>query len=443
MRKIQVLLLLAFLFRGEHTLGQDVAPSHPTDSLVTRQYTIAYGSRPNMEAGALSTLSVTSLAFDQVSNLIRKSRFDNGWTRAANVAFIQLYLGLTAYGALPHEYFGHYSRAKEFGVTPKLSSDFPSIGGDDVFKVKHQMSALHRQMIVAAGPEFTTTVTREAIKQMYSEPTAPSYIGNYLAVGKIVDGLMYTQNNLKPFLKDPEQYYQDNEDYFKRNPVPNDPLSFALALTESYGYYDDFVPKDATWLYRPANLSLYVNDFLKDQHRRMKRAQILTLLDPALLSFLYGNYQYLVNGKPFFKPLMLRVGGVRMMPSIRANLGELGAENYYDLYLLTPRSQAVLLYYRQGGNLNDQLFGGGAEINNLSLGPSIRLSTQLDYWRNGRIKDNGVNVMETVRYGISNRFFLTASGGYKTKGGLIGKQYGGGFYGHAGLGVNLSYRGND
>jgi hypothetical protein len=140
---------------------------------------------------------------------------------------------------------------------------------------------------------------------------------------------------------------------------------------------------------------------------------------------------------------MVRLGNTRVMPSVRANLGELGAENYYDLYLLTPRSGTILLYYRQGGNLHDQLYGGGAEINHLSLASSFRLSTQLDYWHNERTGGNGINAMETLRYAVSDRFFLSASAGYKTKGGLIGKPYGAGFYGYAGLGIRLRYRAND
>lgn len=412
--------------------------SAQTDT-IQRSYTLRYGSLPNIESGAATTIGATSLVFDQVNNLIDKKANNNFFLRLANFGLVQFYLGITGYAAAPHEYFGHYSRAKEFGITPHYRLDFPSLGGDNVFKVNYNMPVIERQMIVAAGPEFTNQLNYEATQQMYSGQKVPTYYGLYFLAGKLVDGILYVQKDLKTFLDDPNQYYADNAEYFQRNPVPNDPLSYALALTESYGYYDNIIDKNATWVYQPDDASVYVNDFIKDQYKRMKRAYVLQLFDPALVLGLYGNYNYLVNGKLFTDIPMLRVGDLRLMPSIRANLGELGAENYYDLYFLTPQLRAFNVYYRRGGNMQDDLQGGGINIRNVQLTKGLTAGIQADYWYNGRTNKSNYNVMPQVSARLTKGFAVLGAIGYKTEGGLMGKPYKEGLYGDVGLQFNLNY----
>jgi hypothetical protein len=393
---------------------------------------------PNIESGAKSSIGVTSLIFDQLNNKIRHSKINGVATRAVNYFAVNFYLGLTGYATLPHEYFGHYSRAREFGITPKLTISFPAPGGDDVFRVPHSMSATERQMIVAGGPELTSQIAFEATKEMYSGNVVPAYQGLYLFAGKVVDGIMYTQNNVKPFLDDPNKYYDDNKDYFKKNPVPNDPLAYALALTESYGYYENFLPKNATWLYKAPDLNVYKNEFIEDQYRRMKRAYILQLLDLTSLYGLYGAYQYIVNDKAFIKPFMLKVHGVKFMPYIRANMGELGAENYYDLFI-TPRSNlSYNIYYRHGGNMFDKIDGAGGEVR-AKISSKLSLTSGIDFWNNERTDKKNFNTLQTLRLKLQ-RLALATSVGYKTKGALMGKPWDEGVYGYFGVGYSFDYK---
>lgn len=432
MSNFYVSSLLAFI------LSICVPMIYPQDSTkVLKEYHLEYGSLPNIESGARTTVGINSLMFDMINHSLKNSRWNNALTRTFNAGFVQFYLGLFTFAAAPHEFFGHYSRAREFGITPKISLAFPVISGDDVFKVTYHVPVIERQMIVSSGPELTMGVAREELKEIYGGKPAPSYAGNFLLAGKIIDMLMYTQNNVKPFIKDPEKFYMDNASYFRRNPVPNDPLSYVLALTESYGYYDSFVPKNAIWLYRPPNLNVYVNDFFKDQYKRMKRSQILALMDPALLYFFYGNYQYIAHDQATFTPFMFNVSGYRFMPSIRAYLGELGAENYYDLYLVTPSGQQVIVYYRQGGNMFDQIYGGGVEVGKIRIAGNYTLTSQADFWYNERSDKSNFNIMESVDYDITKRWLISISLGYKTKGQIAGKPYFDGLYGYSGFGIRL------
>jgi hypothetical protein len=431
------LLFLFFAWSSDYAIGQDTT--------LTRHYEIQYGTNPNIESGSQSAIGVSSLIFDQTSKLIKnkvKNRTANFVSRIANFGLVQFYFGAQLYAAIPHEYFGHYSRAREFGVTPKLRFDFPQLGGDDIFFVTHNMPVLERQMIVAAGPEVTATIAYKATQQLYTDEYAPSYIGNYLFGGKIIDHFMYLQNNVKPFLENPNKYYEERPDYFSRNPVPNDPLSYVLALTESYGYYDGFIDKNAIWVQRFADMSVYTqNEFIKDQYQRMKSAYLQTLLDPTNLYFLIGNALYLAKGQTFFKPFMFRMKTVSFMPSVRANMGENGIENYYDLFFKVKNFPAFSVYYRTGGNMFHKTNGIGGEFRNLELTQRLRLNAQFDYWENERTKTNNFNIATGIALNDKSQLFsISGNIGYKSYGNLMGKQMSEGFYGFVGLGMNLNYK---
>lgn len=434
--KITFLIISQLILTSTTLFGQD--------TLIQRRYEIQYGTNPNIESGAQSALGLSSLIFDQTSLLIKtkvKSKVGNLFARVGNFGLVQFYFGAQLYATIPHEYFGHYSRAREFGVTPKLKLDFPSLGGDNVFIVPQSMPVLQRQMIVAAGPEVTASIAYKATQQLYSDEYSPNYLGNYLLAGKIIDQYIYLQNNVKPFLENPNKYYQESAAYFARNPVPNDPLSYILALTESYGYYDEFLDKDNIWVQQFPDMSLYTeNEFIKDQYNRMKFSYLLTILDPTNLYFLYGNFLYLAKGQTFFKPFMFNIKGVSFMPSVRANLGENGIENYYDVFFKVKNLPSFSVYYRTGGNMFHQTNGFGTEIRKLILTDRIKLNGQFDYWRNERTETDNINVATGINMtDKKNRFSVSGNVGYKSYGHLMGKPFSEGIYGYIGLGMNIEY----
>lgn len=417
------------------------------DTIVTRHYEIQYGTNPNIETGSQSAIGVSSLIFDKTSQLIKnkvKSKTGSLFARIGNFGLVQFYFGAQLYATIPHEYFGHYSRAKEFGITPKLNLNFPSLGGDNIFLVTQNIPVLQRQMISASGPEVTATIAYKATQQLYTDEYSPTYIGNFLLSGKIIDQYIYVQNNVKPFLENPNEYYKKEADYFNGNPVPNDPLSYALALTESYGYYDSFLDKNKTWVQQFPDMGVYTqNDFIKDQYKRMKSAYLQTLLDPTNLYFLYANYLYLAKGETFFRPFMFKIKNVSFMPSIRANLGENGIENYYDMFFKVKNLPAFSVYYRTGGNMFHQTKGVGTEFRNLNITNRIKINGQLDYWNNERTKTNNFNIATGINLTNKQKIFSVSGNiGYKSYGNIMGKPLGEGVYGYIGLGMNLKYKTN-
>lgn len=389
----------------------------------------------------MSALGISSLVFDQVNESIGKNLRPgplNAAMRLLNAGVVQIWLGLPLFATIPHEFFGHHMRAGEFGISSKVYLNFPALGGKTVFYAYQSTPAIDRQMIVAAGPEVTQTIAYKATRELYSQPYSPSYIGDYFLAGKFVDAYYYYVNNVVGFISNPNKYVKDNASFLQANPVPNDPVAYLLALTESYGYYP-FMDKNAIWLEQFPDMTVYTNNaFIQDQSRRMRRAYLLTALDPTNLHFLYGNGLYLITGKTFFKPFMIHAGNLSFMPSVRANLGELGIENYFDLYFKGERFPSFSVYYRQGGNLFDQLRGAGGEIQPFDLGNRFQLSGQLDYWNNSRLHTNNFNITTTAGFS-DGKGFLTylLTGGYKSKGNLMGKPFDKGPYVYLGLDLTM------
>jgi hypothetical protein len=429
-------------------LATNSLDSFGQDTLATRHYEIQYGTNPNIETGSESAIALSSLLFDKTSQLIKnkvKSKTGNAFARMGNFALVQFYLGAPLYATIPHEYFGHFSRAKEFGYTPsKLELYFPAFGGDITLIQNQNMPVLQRQMIPAAGPEVTATIAYKATQKLYTDEYSPSYMATYLLAGKIIDQYIYLENNVKPFLQNANEYYKKETDYLSKKTVPNDPLAYILALTESYGYYDSFLDRNNNWVQKFPDMTVYTqNEFIKDQYKRMKSAYLQTALDPTNFYYLYANALYLVKGKTFFKPFMFKIKNVSFMPSVRANLGENGIENYYDLFFKVKKAPPFSIYYRTGGNMSHQTKGFGTEFRNLSITNRIRLCGQLDYWNNERTKTNNFNIATGINLtDRKNLFSISGNIGYKSYGNLMGKPFGQGIYGYIGLGMNLKYKVN-
>ena len=401
-----------------------------------------YGSNPNIESGSASAISISSLIFDQINREVSKikSKPVNILTRVLNFSIIQNFFGGQIYATIPHEYFGHYLVARNYGIRPELRLNFPALGGDNIFEIKQSIPVQDRMRIVAAGVEVTAMIAHQATRKLYSGSKSPSYSGNFLLAGKILDQYLYLEQNVKPFLENPNRFYDNNANYFNRNPVPNDPLSYILALTESYGYYSDFLDENEIWLQRFSDMSQYTdNEFIKDQYRRMKKAFLFTLLDPTNLYYLIGNSKYLIKGQTFFQPLMINFQKLSIIPGIRANLGPLGVENYYDLFFLFNQTIPLQIYYRNGGNLFHAINGMGAIMENIPVNSRLKIGCQGDFWRNQRNLSNHFNFDLTIR-NIDRKNFLTiiAKLGFKSAGSLMGKPFDKGVYGYLGLGLNLT-----
>lgn len=413
------------------------------DTTIIRSYSLLYGSNPNIESGAVSSIGTSSLIFDQLNHSIKriKNRPLSFSARLLNFSLLQFYFGSQLYATLPHEYFGHYSRAREFGIESNVQSNFPGIGGSTTLFLSQSIPTIQRQMIMAAGPEVTAEIAYKATQELYSADYVPTYFGNYLLAGKLIDQFFYYQNNVRPFIEDPNKYLIDNRVELQKNPVGNDPFSYTLALTESYGYYDSFLDKKALWVQQFPDMTVYTkNEFIKDQSKRMNTAYLMAALDPTNLYFLYGNALYLITGKSYFRPFMFRLRKVNFMPSVRVNAGELGIENYYDVFFKIKNYPSFNIYYRTGGNLIHHINGFGVSFRKIHLNSRISVDAELDYWNNDRTNKNSFNVSSI--WHLSNRNHTMSSLwalGYKSEGNLMGKTFGAGLYGYVGIKLQLKY----
>jgi|GEM_PF-4048833 len=434
MFRLFITIISAFLWAQLPAFGQN--------STLRKTYEVYYGTEPNIESGTASIFHLSSLSFDRINRSIENKVSNKGLqvtARIANYGLAQLYLGGLVYGTFLHEYMGHHARGREFGVNMDLKYNFPGLGGDNIYFTDHHLPAISRQYISAGGPEATNMLAYHATKQLYGGNAVGSYIGNFLLAGKLIDGIFYIEGEIKPFLEDPNRYYRNNASFFSKNPVPNDPLSYVMALTESYGIYDSIIDKDSIWVQRQEDMSVYTdNEFIHDQYDRLQTAFLLAAIDPSLIYFFYGTYAYLVHGKAFIKPFMFNIHAVSFMPSVRAAYGDLGAENYFDVFFKVSGIPPFNVYYRSGGNTFDRLSGGGIEMRQIVI-DRFTLDGQIDYWYDGREKANKFNVYSKIAYTFpSSPFSLLVGLGVKSKGGLMGKPYYNGLYGYIGGGLTLT-----
>jgi hypothetical protein len=425
------LIYLQIVFSLIQLSAQDIIPIN---------YTFQYGSNPNMESGVRSSYALSNLIFDQTNLLIKKTQPKSVLLRALNVGIIQLFLGKELYGFAPHEYFGHVKRLEEFNLPQDgFELRFPDVGGFTKFKLSYSVAPEKRLLVSAAGPEVSSLMAYQAVKDLYSGNYVATHLGNNIFFNKL-GNYVYYKSDFPAFFNNPQRYVDaiKSSPHYQTNPEPGDFGMYAFTLTESYGYYDSFIKRDAVALDFPENAALLNNVFIKDQNRRMNNSMLLSLADLTILQFLIGNYQYIVKGKTFYKPFMIDIKGTKLMPSIRSNLGEIGAENYFDLSLVLPNKNSLNIYYRNGGNLIHDIKGFGVSFNRLNK-DNIKLHTESDYWFNERKNAHNFNLSCGLQVKLTQQTQLVGTVGYKTEGNLMGKPFNKGVYVFGGLGISLDY----
>ncbi len=407
---------------------------------ITVNYTFQFGSNPNMEQGVRSNYALSNLIFDQTNALIKKIQPKSVLLRALNVGFLQIFLGKELYGFAPHEYFGHVKRLEEFNLPHDgFELRFPGVGGFTKFKLTYSVAPYKRLLVSAAGPEVSSLMAYQAVKDLYSGNYVGTHLGDNILFNKL-GNYVYYKTDFPTFFNNPQRYVDGikSSPHYQTNPGPGDFGMYAFTLTESYGYYDNFIHRDAVALDFPENAALLNNDFIKDQNRRMNNSMLLSLADLTVLQFLIGNYQYIAKGKSFYKPFMIDIKGTKFMPSIRSNLGEIGAENYFDLSLVLPNKNSLNVYYRNGGNLIHEINGFGVAFNRLNKN-KVKLHTESDYWFNERNSSHNFNLSCGLQIKLTPHTQLVGTLGYKTKGNLMGKPFNKGVYAFGGMGFSLDY----
>lgn len=400
-----------------------------SQSVEKQEFTLMMGYPVTIESGAATTVSLSGLLFESINGSLDLLQINNIYTRAVHSLGIQIFLGSSFFGTFPHEFFGHEMACLDAGIQPDFfRMNFPLPGGRVEFTTTYaQSTPEQRMMIASSGPEVTAFIAYDAVKKLYSGKAVPSYTGNFLIAGKLVDSLIYWSYSLDAFVHDPENYPE--------SAYLNDNFAYALALTEKYGHYSHLNLSSQRWPYKPSSPGAYVNGFLTDLNTRMWTSYLLQALDPALIYFFLGNYDYIVHGKTRFEAVMFEIGPVRWMPSIRADLGLVGPENYYDLFLLIGRKLPMNFYVRTGGCQDEALYGFGFEIRNIRWN-ILTCSLQADYWKADR-SSAGFNLYIETAFDCLEFFKPVLAVGYKTEGHLMGKSPKEGPYGYAGFNLFL------
>lgn len=417
-----------------------------SDTIEKQTYTFGWGTPPNTDVLAMNGTSLTSFTFNHIDLKLKNSKLDNALIRSFNSVFVQYYLGGFVFTILPHE-LGHYYQARQAGIMPrKLNIPFPKIGGFILYDANYIDHTPEQRMLIASrGMETSASNNYITNTKFYSGRKVPQHYFWYYFNSKVIDAFYYSSiSNL--FVKSPTDYFEYIAEVIERKngitaieepAIVDDPVNYLLSLTESYGYYDTIIDFSSAWVYRPENPDVYLNEFIVDQNKRMKTAYILQLVDPALLNSFYGLINYIAKGKIEHQPYMLKIKNTRFMPAIRANLGLLGVENYFDLYVKNDNLPPFNLYYRTGGNMFHSIFGGGVAVRELNIWRKFAVDAQADYWYNQRSSKSNFNLGFNFNYELHRNFQLVASANYKTKGSLVGKPVNEGFYGWLGFSLKL------
>lgn len=410
------------------------------DTLPTKNYKFVWGLNSSIDELATNTTSLSNLAFDQMNNIIRNSNskwVNNPVSRCLNIG-IQGTVGTWMFITLPHE-LAHTVRGTEGGINDlsvKLEAKF--MGGYYTINTSPaESSPTARLMTTSAGTEHSTLIAYNLTKEMYSGSYISPYSFIILFGAKYVDGYSYYLRT-KEFNNNPDKWLsnqKENYSYLTISPLKFDPLSYTITLAEKYGYYDSWLPKNEKWIFEPANLEDYINEFTDDQFDRMRKTQLLALADPALLFSAYATIDYIISGKERTKAIMIPLfnKSLKIMPGIRANMGTWGYENYFDIHAMYKNQIPIRAYYRQGGNLQEEVKGVGFQIENISLTPKLHSLYEFDYWTIG----SGFHVSAAFDYQI-NKLHLHSKLGYKSYGSLIGKPYQNGLYANLGFGFDIN-----
>lgn len=407
------------------------------DSLMLHSYKFTWGYKASVDELSTNVYSLSSLSFNAMNSAISHSTnryVNNALTRALNLG-VQSSIGTWVFVTLPHE-LSHYIRGKEGNIgdisvhlEPKFMGGYYSLSTSPSLN-----TAEERLMITTAGMEFSTQLAYRHQREMYSGSPTPPYAFIFLLSAKYVDGYNYYLRT-KGFRNDPAKWLSAKREqyaYTGVSPLKFDPIGYTITLAEKYDYYP-WLPADEAWPYEPDDPSRYLNAFTEDQFDRIRKAQLLALADPALVSSLYASVKYILNGTEQQRAWMLKFADNRLalMPGIRANLGLWGAENYFDVhgrYVSIP----FRVYYRQGGNMHETVRGAGIAIDKIHLAHALNSSWEVDYWS---IR-NGFHISSEIDYRM-NDLHLYVKAGYKTHGSLIGKTYQQGAYALLGVGFDI------
>ena len=440
-----------------------------------RYYEYTWGTWPNYESVSTAYLSTSSLIFDSVDYKILNEKLNDTWYVVLFNTFFQATVSMYS-SILVHE-GGHALRFREFGSPSKIILHLP-FGAETISTRRWPTVLCNADGLIAvagAGLEMATMITSSAAKEMYTGEEARNVHRFPILINKIVN-ILYAEMSRSNARKKINGTSIESGDH----------VGYAMLMTAKYGYYDTMIPffnggvpgmsSSYDFFVHPylyTNPWLLKNSFYKDQLRRIWRAYFIELCDPVIVNAIYS---FFAGGDGVsFTPLMPKIGPIAFMPATRAALGYIGAENYIELHGAARGLFEFTVYYRFGGNKFDRLSGGGIELRNLKLHRRLALGLQADYWTVRRINCNHYRIdylahtsidlwlwntpyagsgpiftpmrantihywyrtnnrnryhlYINLRWNVHDALYIAGGIGYKTYGGLMGKQLASGVYG--------------
>jgi hypothetical protein len=219
---------------------------------------------------------------------------------------------------------------------------------------------------------------------------------------------LYTANDLSAYIL--------RTKYDLRGKSGNDILNYLRVINTSEGYLleDDY--------------KLTLND--------LARHAWINLLNPFQYFSLYAYFKtYLWAGDESWPIPMIKLWGIKYLPSFHLGLTPFGPEFYFENFMVKS-DRIINLYFRYGDPTFHQFWGLGATIINLVKSRRFSINARLDIWDQPSFFLGGEQITETrggLGGAIQGTFYyriskdksllhLTAQVGYKTSGFLEGEQ---------------------
>lgn len=321
-----------------------------------------------------------------------------------------------------HEVFGHGARYREFGfVENEFTLNLPPPYGNGVgwaqtgHLEEDKMIAPHESLGMIFGGSESNTILSNILRDNWLQRGSINYRESIL--------YLTTANDLSSYILGTKSGLWGEDG--------NEVLDYLRFLNAHEGYFLE------------ENYKLTLDDLAA-------RAWI-NLLNPFQYFSLYAYFKtYLWSGDESCQIPMIRLWGVKYLPSFHLGLAPFGPEFYFENFVVKS-GRIFNVYFRYGDPFFHKFWGLGAHVINLVKGPRFSGNARLDMWDQPPLLLGGEQITETrggmggaiqgtIYYRISkdrSLLHLTAQVGYKTAGFLEGEQLAGGLI----LRVGISFFG--
>ncbi len=343
------------------------------------------------------------------------------WLRLGRMMLIDAPLE-TVVMAIEQDFFGHYARMREFGLTgASLQFGAP-------IPFWRPMNTLNYDVPVI-------------------EPQASRQQLAMVAGGALEAGQMASQTLAFRWMMRKSMFYRESLHFLRLQ---------AAAIASVYTASDDQLNRNSAvedWLYYGNRAYGFFSEYGYTASNLKRDFALSTFTNPLLYSSLRHVFQqYLFHGKDSIPMPAIKIGyGKTMLPWVRFGFSPFGGE-WIPEVTFTKNRQLINIYGRIGTGAFAQNFGGGIQAINIKRSTNMQINAHLSYWNQQYLFLNFGN-QETVPVGwggaatVTGFFKLSKSwkhtmslmvqAGYKTRGYMEGEVWDASPIIRAGLSFNL------